>query len=143
VWRAVVDTNLIVSGTASINSVPYHLLEAWRNNEYVLVTSPSIIAEVHEVLNRPHIRSRFSLTNSQIQDTIQSFETRAFVTVEMLEVNAVKDDPDDDKLIAAALEGSATHIISGDQHLLKLGAYQNIPILTAREFLEKYLKKKV
>ena len=142
-WRAVVDTNLIVSGTASTNSIPYYVLEAWRKNEYVLVTSPQIIAEVKEVLNRLYIKRYFHLTNTQIQNVIKSFETRAFVTAGATSVDIVKDDPDDNMVVAAAIEGSATHIISGDKHLLNLDAYQNIPIVTARQFLEKNLKKKV
>ena len=142
-WRAVVDTNLIISGIASTNSVPHDLLEAWRKNEYVLVTSNQIIAEVEEVLNRPHIKGYFHLTPAQIQKVIKSLKTRAFITTGTTEIQVVKDDPDDDKLIVAAIEGSATHIVSGDKHLLDLQSYQNIPIITAREFLEKYLKKKV
>ena len=138
--RVVVDTNLIVSGTTSTQSVPYHLLESWRNNDYILITSLPIIAEITEVLNRPEIKSYFSLTDNQVQNVLKSLEN---VTSGTTEIHIVKDDPDDDKLIAAAIEGSATHIISGDQHLLKLNTYQNIPILTAREFLEKHLKKKV
>ncbi len=52
-YRAVVDTNLIVSGSATTSSVPYHLLEAWRNGEYILVTSVPIIEEIEDVLARP------------------------------------------------------------------------------------------
>ena len=46
----------------------------------------------------------------------------------------VPSDPDDDQLLAAALAGVADIIASGDKrHLLPLGHYQGIPIVTARE----------
>jgi predicted nucleic acid-binding protein len=40
-------------------------------------------------------------------------------------------------VLACALDGQADLIVSGDRHLLDLGEYQGIPILTAREFLER------
>ena len=53
-------------------------------------------------------------------------------------VNAVPDDPDDDIIIACAIEAEADMIISGDQHLLSLGSYQGIPIIRAVDFLNDY-----
>jgi hypothetical protein len=37
--------------------------------------------------------------------------------------------------LAAALEGDVDLIVSGDHHLLEMKAFQGIPILSAREFL--------
>ncbi|MBZ0298665.1 MAG: hypothetical protein K8J31_02945 [Anaerolineae bacterium] len=45
-------------------------------------------------------------------------------------------DPDDLKILAAAVGGTATHIVSGDNDLLTLGTFEAIRILTAGEFLE-------
>jgi predicted nucleic acid-binding protein len=47
----------------------------------------------------------------------------------------VPDDPDDDEVIAAALAGRADIVVSGDRHLLTLGAYREIKILTPIEAL--------
>lgn len=140
-YRAVVDTNLIISGIATKSSVPYHLLEAWRNGEYILITSPPIIEEIKDVLVRPE--KKFSLTGYEIERVVYALRNYAFVTSGTYQVKAVKSDPDDDKFIAAALEGSASHIISGDKHLLSIQEYQGIKIVTARNFLEKFLKKEI
>lgn len=137
-YRAVIDTNLIVSGTATSGTLPYHLLEAWRNSQYVLVTSPAIIAEVEEVLHRPE--KNFSITNQEINQVIDTLTTHAFVTSGVLEVDVIKRDPDDNKLIACAIEGSASHIVTGDKDLLSIEEYQGIKIVKARNFLEEYLK---
>ena len=48
----------------------------------------------------------------------------------------VCEDPDDDKYIAAALEGRAGVIVTGDRGLLALKEPQGIPIVTPREFLD-------
>jgi predicted nucleic acid-binding protein len=54
----------------------------------------------------------------------------------------IRDDPSDDKFLEAAVAGEASHIISGDKHLLKLSEYQGIQILKARDFVQMYLKGK-
>lgn len=49
----------------------------------------------------------------------------------------VADDPDDDKFLACAIVADAAAIISGDPHLLTLGVYRTIPIMTPAQFLEQ------
>jgi len=51
-------------------------------------------------------------------------------------LKAVPADPDDDKIVECAVEGKATHIVTGDRrHLLPLRSYEGIAIVTAAEFL--------
>jgi predicted nucleic acid-binding protein len=45
-------------------------------------------------------------------------------------------DPDDDRVPAAAIAASASHIVTGDADLLDLHEHQGICLLTARQFLE-------
>jgi predicted nucleic acid-binding protein len=50
----------------------------------------------------------------------------------------VPTDPDDDHVLAAALAGAVDLIASGDRRdLLPLGSYAGIPIVTAREAMER------
>ncbi len=43
---------------------------------------------------------------------------------------------DDDKVLECAVVGGATHIVTGDRrHLLPLGSYQGISIITAADLL--------
>lgn len=51
----------------------------------------------------------------------------------------VCNDPDDDKFLACALASISNLVVSGDRHLLKVSGYQNIEILTPRNFLDKHL----
>ena len=48
-------------------------------------------------------------------------------------------DPDDDKFINCAKDARALYIVSGDKDLLVLRQYENIQIVTAKEFCERYL----
>jgi predicted nucleic acid-binding protein len=48
---------------------------------------------------------------------------------------AVKEDPDDDIVVRTAFDGKANYIVTGDKHLLSLGTFRGIKILTADEML--------
>jgi predicted nucleic acid-binding protein len=47
----------------------------------------------------------------------------------------VKADPADDIILRTAFDGKADCIISGDNHLLSLGAFRGVKILTVDEML--------
>ena len=49
-------------------------------------------------------------------------------------------DPDDDHVLACALAAQAELIVSGDRHLLELGVFQGIEIITAAQSLERIAK---
>ncbi len=46
-------------------------------------------------------------------------------------------DPDDDIFLRCAVASQASYVVSGDHHLLDLGAYADIPILSVRAFLDQ------
>jgi uncharacterized protein len=48
----------------------------------------------------------------------------------------VSRDPADDVVLAAALEGRADAVVTGDYDLLVLGEHQGIVIVTRRAFLD-------
>ena len=58
----------------------------------------------------------------------------ADVVVDTGAVKGVCRDPDDDVVLAAAVEGRAAVIVTGDDDLLALGAYEGIPIITPKAF---------
>ena len=51
-------------------------------------------------------------------------------------LNAVKEDPTDNKIIECAIEGKADYIVSGDNHLLKLEKFEEVKIIKASRMLE-------
>jgi predicted nucleic acid-binding protein len=52
-------------------------------------------------------------------------------------VAAITDDPDDNRILEAALAAKADAIVSGDKHLLDLGTWNGIPILSLADFLSR------
>jgi putative PIN family toxin of toxin-antitoxin system len=45
-------------------------------------------------------------------------------------------DPDDNRILAAALDGDCSHLVTGDNDLLVLKQFNEISIVTPREFAE-------
>jgi hypothetical protein len=137
-WRVVLDTNLFVSSLLVKTGLPAQALNAWRERKYLLVTSPSLIAEIVHTLSYPHIRRKYPITDDEVTQLITLLEKDALVVSGRSEISGIiPDEPDDEQVLACAFEGRADFIASGDRHLLELGEYQGIPILTVREFLNK------
>jgi putative PIN family toxin of toxin-antitoxin system len=135
--RAVLDTNVYVSGTILSRGTPFQVLEAWRRQAYTLVTSDAIIAEIERVLRYSRIRDRYEVADQDIERLVNSLRADALVVPGAYQIEGVSADPDDDKLLACALEGQAACIVTGDPDLLSLGRYHGVEILKPHEFLER------
>jgi hypothetical protein len=136
--RIAIDTNVIVSGILSRKGAPAELLNAWRERRFLMLTSPAVIAELRAVLQYPHIRKKYTLSDNEIEQTITLLEHDALlVTGEAKVAGSVPDDPKDEMVLACAVDGEADVIVSGDHHLLDLESYRDIPIMTPRQFLDQ------
>jgi len=94
-----------------------------------LISSVETLQELEEVLNRESIVRLHHLTTEQVGEFVDQLATASDLVAGEISVQAVIDDPKDDKFIAAAIEGRADYIVSGDNHLLNLKQYYAIPIL--------------
>jgi putative PIN family toxin of toxin-antitoxin system len=135
--KAVIDTNQFISALISKQGPSAQLLDRWRQQKFILLTSPEIITEIKRALEYPHIVKKYKLGQSDIQSLLMLLEHEAVVIPKPPAVHIVKDDPDDDKFLACAIAAKAEYIVSGDQHLLSLGNYMSISIVTVRDFLLK------
>ena len=93
------------------------------------------MAELADVLARPRLQKY--LDADEAAAIVENLGTRALVLDDSLEVN-VSPDPQDNPILAAAIAGKADLIVSGDKkHVLALGEVEGIPVVTAREALER------
>ena len=63
--------------------------------------------------------------------------TSARMVEPIVQVKAVKDDPNDDHVVSCAIAACAEAIITGDKDLLRLGLYEGITMVTVRDFLQR------
>lgn len=138
--RAVFDTNILVSGLISPKGSPAKLLNFWQKREFILITSKKILQEVKRVLAYPKIAKTYCLDGETTTDFLKGLSIFSEVVEPRKRIKIIKKDPADNKFIEAALAGKADFIVSGDRHLLGLGKYRGIKILTAKVFLDKLRK---
>jgi predicted nucleic acid-binding protein len=70
-----------------------------------------------------------------LQERIRVLAGVSILVVPRTVPDAVPDDPDDNHIIACAVEGRADLIVSGDRHLLNLVEYEGIPVIRPTDFL--------
>jgi uncharacterized protein len=66
----------------------------------------------------------------------QDLEAACSLITVLPQVRVVEGDPNDDVVIACALQARADYIVTRDKDLLSLGGYQGILIVTPREFID-------
>ena len=110
----------------------------WEENSIKVVVSDGIVEEITRVLQRPYFRRKRNITEDQIARLIELFRSLATWVPGTTKIDAVRDDPHDNKILACAVEGRADYLISGDDHLLSLQIYEGIPIISAAVFLTIY-----
>lgn len=135
--RVVVDTNVLISALLKADGSPAKIVSLWRSGELELVVSEEVVSEVSRVLGYQRIRTRVSA--EEAERFLDLLRTAALAVTAYENVTVVKDDPDDDKFLAVAIVSGAEYIISGDTHLLSIGNYQGIEILTPAGFLTNIL----
>lgn len=134
--KAVIDTNVVLSGSVARSGSPFEILEAWRRRDFVLLIRDDIIAEIVRVLARPYYRDKRGVTPEIISKIERALRAEASQTKSGPVPEVILEDPDDDKFLACAVEGGANYIVSGDHHFLDLGSYEGIPIVRPATFLQ-------
>lgn len=134
--RLVIDTNVLLSALLW-RSTPHALLEQARDGVATLISSPTLLAELANVLERPKfdailVKSNTSRTHllSQVRLLLEVIEPPPLE-------QPVCRDPDDDAVLALARAALADLIVSGDDDLLSLRIFENIPIVTPAQALER------
>jgi len=139
--RAVVDTNLFISGLFAKDSLSAQLQDLWINQDFELVTSIEIIKEVSRVLNYPRIRENFKPKDENIKRFFRLIFRKAIISEDIYRTNKITDDPTDNKFFACAIEKKADYIVSRDPHLRNIKHYHGIQIIDAKTFIEKVRSK--
>ena len=132
--RIVLDTNVFVSGVF-FRGPPYEILKAWQDDRFQLVISEEILQEYREVGEA--LAKRFS--GVDLSPILELLIVKAELTESPSLLEAVCDDPEDDKFLACALAGNSKLIISGDKHLLKISGYRGIKVIKPRKFFDDFL----
>lgn len=134
--KVVIDTNVFISGIF-FKGPPFEILDAWRCGIIEIVLSPEILEEYQKTSRE--LVSKFQPID--LDAWLELFTVNATISASSSLPKQVCTDPDDDKFLACAIASGSGLVVSGDKALLKVSGYQEVRVLTPRNFVDRYLKK--
>lgn len=132
--RVVFDTNVVVSA-CFWRGAPFECLSLWGQERLVAAISPPLLAEYEETFEellldygeRLHV------------EWVELLRTSAEMVFPVERASGATPDPFDEMVLECALAAQADAIVSGDKkHLLVLGEFRGIPILSPGDSLKHY-----
>ncbi|MBS3159544.1 putative toxin-antitoxin system toxin component, PIN family [Candidatus Woesearchaeota archaeon] len=129
--RVILDTNVFVSGIFWEGNFCSQIIDKWKNKKFELVSTMDILEEFVETLKNFKIQ----MPDKMIEEWKNLIIENSVIIKQKIKLNAIKDDPNDNKFLEAGISGNADLIISQDKHLLKLKEYQGIRIVNPEEAL--------
>ena len=127
--RLVLDTNTAVSGLIW-GGVPGQLIDAAAAGTVQIISSVPLLGELHDVLFRKKFTVKLAEQGVDAADLFEGYAALVEL-VDPADIGPViLADPDDDMVLATAVAGNADAIVSGDAHLLGIGEFRGMPIVT-------------
>jgi putative PIN family toxin of toxin-antitoxin system len=129
--RVVLDTNVFVS--SFYGGYPRRITNLWAAARIQLCLTGAIVREYTLVLERLGL-------GPELSELLALFARghSCLFSGKTPELRIVADDPDDDRFIECAVALEASHIVSGDRHLLQVEDYMGIEIVTPKAFIDVY-----
>ena len=130
-YIVVFDMNILLSALFSNTGNPFRCLALAKIGQVESVTCQAILDEFAEKL-----LVKFKFSEEKMQESVA--EVRSFSSLVEISGNPkiVTADPDDNMVVECAIVSNATHIVTGDKHLLMLGSHQDINIVKTTEFID-------
>lgn len=127
--KVVADTNVYVSAII-FGGKPQAILELAQDGQIELFISDGILGETTRIL-----RDKFHRSAEELRADVMALETIATRVEPTEQVDAVPDDPTDNKILVCAVAAGSDVIVSGDAHLLGLGSFRGIKVVKVADFL--------
>lgn len=126
--KIVLDTNILISAIG-FGGKPRAILSLTLEYKVQAITSRILLAELEEVIGKkfPKLVYELSIIRKRIN--------KKFTLVQPKNTLHIVRDPDDNRVLEAAVEGNCDYIVTGDIDLLEIKDYKNIKIVTPDEFL--------
>jgi putative PIN family toxin of toxin-antitoxin system len=130
--RIVLDTNVLISAIL-FGGKPRKVLDLVISGSVDCTLSIAILDELRDVLQRP----KFGFPADVCLHITEELHGICDIISPSVRVDAIRSDPDDNRILECAVEAHAHYIVSGDPHLLDLGTFERIRILNPADYLKE------
>jgi putative PIN family toxin of toxin-antitoxin system len=135
--RLVLDTNVVIAGPLW-HGTPRRLLDRTIDDEAIeLYSSPALIDELGNALGYPKFAQRIARYETTVEALVAQYRALLIMVSPIHTPRAVARDPDDDEVLALAFAAQVDLMVSGDDDLLTLRTFRDIPIVTAAEAVNR------
>ena len=129
--RAVVDTNIVISGLL-FGGTPFKVVQAAIDRKFIHILSAPLINEIERVMRS----KKFGLSINESRILTTPYFEKATIIVPSSTITAIPRCPGDNRVLECALDGNCRYIVTGDRKdLLSLGTFQGISIISDKDFL--------
>ena len=132
--RAVLDVNVLASGSLKAPTPPGLLLDLWQAGSFWLIVSEHILTNLQRALAKTYFRRR--LTAAERNAFLALLRQEATLASIIVPVQGVAPDTEDDLVLATAMSGQADYLVTGDAAFQDLQTYRGVRIVSPRAFLE-------
>ncbi|MCK6559115.1 putative toxin-antitoxin system toxin component, PIN family [candidate division KSB1 bacterium] len=133
--RAVIDTNLLVSGLLNDSGAPAKLILRWLKGQFDFLISDEIMNEYAYVLHHlPEIDPQ------KVSDLLAELRVSGIRVAIPGTLQACKD-VDDDKFLETAVTGQAEYLVTKNTKHFPHKTYQGVRIVKVSKFLEELEKQ--
>jgi putative PIN family toxin of toxin-antitoxin system len=115
-------------------------MQSWYERAFVIVITPQLRTEYEEVLARPRLIQKHGLSQQEIGGFFEALAIDGEVVEPLSSLPIEVRDANDERVLAAALDGRADYLVTGDNDLLVLAGdprLGELQIVTARAFLDR------
>jgi putative PIN family toxin of toxin-antitoxin system len=123
------DTNVYISAFISAGR-PRQVIEAARRGISQLAVSDALLAELDRVL-----RHKFNVSDDSRRETMVALATFTTLVRPTRRIEAVPEDPDDNRVLECAVAAGSRYIVTGDRALLRLGRFEGVQIVRVADFM--------
>ncbi len=132
--KAVVDTNIFISGIFWPGGVPWRVLCLLRDGRIDVLFSPPLYQELRkkckEIAKKHNVDMK---VYTAWREVIARYAQWIYALPEV----SICRDPKDNMVLATAIAGRSDYIVTSDLDLLSLKNYHDISIIRAQKFLER------
>lgn len=132
--RAVVDTNVLVSGLIRPRGAIGRVIRDLRDRRYTAIVSRPMLEELVDVLARPHLRRKYAIDDAAVATFLRFLLLRGELVRPAVSIARCRD-PKDDRFLEAAMEGRAERLVTGDADLLALERHGDVLIVSPAAFV--------
>jgi putative PIN family toxin of toxin-antitoxin system len=107
------------------------------NEKATVYITQEILLEIAKALTYPRIAQVLEAAEIREKEILRAILANTTTVYPTLKLQVIAEDPEDNKILECSLAASANIIVTGDKHLLKIGKFRKIKILTPGEFLDQ------